>query len=454
MKMKSVVTGEISYPLLPKFISTKNAKDYKTFPVVLVDEDDSSHSGLVFNVTTSIIGGGIMSIPATLQVLGIAPALMLIVIVAILSEISVDFLLRFTVKKTTYAGLMGESFGLAGSFLLQICILITNLGCLIIYLIVIGDVLSGTGGKLEHGRNVHMGILREWFGIHWWNSRNFSMFFVTIFVMLPLVLLKRIESLKYTSAVSVFLAVVFVSITMAMAIFSFWEGKQTTTRLLPAEDSSFSKLFTAVPIIVTAFTFQPNVHPIRAELSKPSDMTSAIRISLVICVAIYSIVGISGYQLFGDSTMSDILSNFDENFSSTTSTWIITDILRLSYAIHIMLVFPILNFSLRVNVDELFFPRPKWPALSTHPARFVSVTCFLLLIVYVAAVVIPNIWYFFQFIGSTTSLCLAFIFPCAIVLRDYHGVATRRDKVLAVLMITLAVVASSIAISSNVISLI
>lgn len=136
--MKSVVTDEISYPLLPKFVSTKNAKDYKTFPVVLVDEDDSSHSGLVFNVTTSIIGGGIMSIPAILQVLGIVPALMLIVIVAILSEISVDFLLRFTVKKTTYAGLMGESFGLAGSFLLQICILVTNLGCLIIYLIVIG----------------------------------------------------------------------------------------------------------------------------------------------------------------------------------------------------------------------------------------------------------------------------------------------------------------------------
>ncbi|RZC64554.1 hypothetical protein C5167_008241 [Papaver somniferum] len=450
MKMKSVVTDEISYPLLPKFVSTKNAKDYKTFPVVLVDEDDSSHSGLVFNVTTSIIGGGIMSIPAILQVLGIVPALMLIVIVAILSEISVDFLLRFTVKKTTYAGLMGESFGLAGSFLLQICILVTNLGCLIIYLIVIGDVLSGTGGKLEYGKNVHMGILRESFGIQWWNSRNFSMLLVTIFVMLPLVLLKRIESLRYTSAVSVFLAVVFVSITMAMAIFSFWEGKDTTARLLPAEDSSFSKLFTAVPIIVTAFTFQPNVHPIRAELSKPSDMTSAIRISLVICVAIYSIVGISGYQLFGDSTMSDILSNF----SSTTKTWILTDIIRLSYAIHIMLVFPILNFSLRVNVDELFFPRPKWPALSAHPARFVSITCFLLLIVYVAAVVIPNIWYFFQFIGSTTSLCLAFIFPSAIVLRDYHGVATRRDKVLAVLMITLAVEASSIAISSNVITLI
>ncbi|KAI3908995.1 hypothetical protein MKW98_008943 [Papaver atlanticum] len=404
---------EISSLLLPKSISARNEKDCTTLPVVFVEGNGSSYSGVVFNVTTSIIGGGIMSIPATLQVLGIVPALMLIVIVAIFSEISADFLLRFTVRNTTYAGLMRESFALAGSFLLQICVIITNLGCLIIYLIVIGDVLSGTGGKLEQGRSAHMGILLEWFGTHWWYSRKFSMLFIIVFVMLPLVLLKRIESLR-----------------------------QENDRKTPT-----SQRF----IFFEAFH---GIHPIRAELNKPSDMTSAIRISLVICIAIYSVVGISGYQLFGDSTMSDILSNFDENFSSSTNTWILTDILRLSYAIHLMLVFPILNFPLRVNIDELFFPTPKWPPLSTHQARFVLITCFLLLIVYVAAVVIPNIWYFFQFIGSTTSLCVAFIFPCAIVLRDYHGVATRRDKVLAVLMITLAVVASSIAIFSDVITII
>ncbi|KAI3851757.1 hypothetical protein MKX03_019287 [Papaver bracteatum] len=428
--IRETMTGEISSPLLPKPISTRNEKDSTTLPVVLVEGNGSCYSGVVFNITTSIIGGGIMSIPATFQVLGIVPALMLIVIVAIISEISADFLLRFTVRNTTYAGLMRESFGLAGSFLLQICVIITNLGCLVIYLIVIGDVLSGTGGKLEQGRSAHMGILLEWFGTHWWYSRNFSMLFIIVFVMLPLVLRKRIGTLLQFLC---FFAVVFVSITMAMAISSFCEGKKTTTRFLPAKDSSFSKLFTAVPIIVTAFTFQPNVHPIRVELNKPSDMTSAIRISLAICIAIYSVVGISGYQLFGDSTMSDILSNFDENFSSSTNTWILTDILRLSYAIHLMLVFPILNFPLRVNIDELFFPTPKCPPLSTHHARFVLITCFLLLIVYVAAVAVPNIWYFFQFI-------------------DYHGVATRRDKVLAILMITLAVVASSIAIFSDVIT--
>ena len=106
-------------------------------------EKRGSVSGAVFNVSTSIIGAGIMSIPATLKVLGVIPALALIVLIAMLVDISVEFMLRFTYSgdSITYAGLMKESFGRLGSVLVQICVMITNLGCLIIYLIIIGKHL-------------------------------------------------------------------------------------------------------------------------------------------------------------------------------------------------------------------------------------------------------------------------------------------------------------------------
>lgn len=94
----------------------------------------------VFNVSTSIIGAGIMSVPATLKVLGVIPAFVLIILVALLVDISVDFMLRFTYRgeSKTYAALMNESFGKIGSVAVQICVMITNLGCLIMYLIIIG----------------------------------------------------------------------------------------------------------------------------------------------------------------------------------------------------------------------------------------------------------------------------------------------------------------------------
>ncbi|KAL5711472.1 hypothetical protein ACHQM5_021923 [Ranunculus cassubicifolius] len=425
-------------PLLPEFHGHADQHDE-------CSTGTASVSGAVFNVSTSIIGAGIMSIPATLKVLGIIPAILLILFVAVLSDISVDFLLRYTKSGKTYAGVMGESFGRVGSVALQVCVMVTNMGSLIIYLIIIGDVLSGT----ESNGNVHYGILQDWFGVHWWNSRAFTLLFTVIFIMLPLVLLRRVESLRFTSALSVFLAVVFVFISSVMAISALWHGKTETPRLLPdlAHRTSFFELFTAVPVIVTAFTFHFNVHPIVAELRKPSDMVTATRISLVLCASIYCAVGFFGYLLFGESTMSDILANFDQNFSLQVGS-VLNDTVRLSYALHLMLVFPLLNFSLRINIDGLLFP--KWPLLSTHAIRFTCLTSFLLAFIYIAAIAIPNIWYFFQFLGSTSAVCLAFVFPGAIVLRDIHEISTRKDRILATVMIFLAVVASLIAISSNV----
>lgn len=414
-------------------------------------EDQSSRapasvSGAVFNICTTMVGAGIMSIPATIKVLGIIPGFVVIVMIALLVEITVEFLLRYTQsgKSTTYAGLVAESFGSWGSIAVQICVMITNLGCLIIYLIIIGDVLCGnqTGGTL------HLGILQEWFGIQWWNSRAYVILFVVVFVMLPLVLLPHMNSLRHSSAISILLALVFIAISSAMAIYALWKGKTHEMRLLPdfANQVSVFDLFTTIPVLVTGFGFHVNIHPIRAELGRPSDMSFAVRISLAICMAIYFSIGFFGYMLFGDSIMADILVNFDQNSDSAVGQ-LVNDIVRLSYAMHLALVFPVMNFSLRANIDELFFAKKH--VLARDTTRFAILTCVLLAVTYIITIVVPNIWYFFQFLGSTTVVCLSFIFPGAIVLRDIHGISTRKDKIMAILVIILAVVTSIIAIATN-----
>ncbi|KAK4750152.1 hypothetical protein SAY87_027601 [Trapa incisa] len=402
-------------PLLPS--SAANA---------VPDVDDgrrASVSGAVFNVSTSIIGAGIMSIPATLKVLGVAPAFVLVVAIAWLANVSVEFLLRFTSagQSVTYAGVMRESFGPVGSVAVQLSVLVANLGCLIVYLIIMGDVLSGN--KPGDG-SIHMGVLQEWFGFYWWNSREFSLLFTAIFVLLPLVLLRRVESLKFSSAVSVLMALVFVGISSLLAIAALVKGKTQNPRWLPELDNkaAFFDLFTAIPVIVTAFTFHFNVHPISFELGKPSYMMSAVRVSLLLCAAIYFAIGIFGYLLFGDLIMPDILVNFNRTSDSGGGILgsILNDAVRLSYALHLMLVFPLLNFSLRSNVDEFFFSNKRHPPLVADSRRFIALTVALLVISYVAAIAFPNIWYFFQFVGSTSGVCLAFIFPGAIVLRSHQ----------------------------------
>lgn len=409
-------------------------------------EEGASLASAVFNIATTMIGAGIMSIPATFKVLGVIPALIVILIVALMGDITGEFILRYTHsgKSTTYAGLMAESFGRVGSVALQICVMITSFGCLIIYLIIIGDVLTGN----KSGETIHTGILQEWFGFYWWTSRPFAILFVVLLIILPLVLFRRVDSLRFTSALSILLALVFVVISSVMAIVALVEGKTQSLRLLPDFSSrgTFLSLFTTIPVFMTAFGYQINVHPIRAELGEPSDMRLAIRIALVICAVFYFSIGFFGYLLFGDSINADMLVNFDQNVDTMVGL-VINAVVRLSYAFHVMLVFPILNYTLRANVDELCFPNK--PELAKDTPRFLCLTCILVALAYVIAIGIPSIWYCFQILGSTTIVSITLIFPAMIILRDIYGIAKPWEKVVAVVFIVAAVATSTIAIWTN-----
>lgn len=56
---------------------------------------------------------------------------------------------------------------------------------------VVGDVLSGS----DSGESLHLGVLQEWFGSHWWNAQPCALLFVVVFVLLPLVLFRRVGKL-------------------------------------------------------------------------------------------------------------------------------------------------------------------------------------------------------------------------------------------------------------------
>ncbi|XVE70240.1 hypothetical protein DITRI_Ditri10aG0056800 [Diplodiscus trichospermus] len=108
--------------------------------------DGASISGAVFNLSTTIVGAGIMALPATVNQLGLIPGLITIVFVSMLTESSIDMILRFSLasKSSTYSGVAANAFGGLGRNLLQACVVINNLGMLVVYMIIIGDVVSGT----------------------------------------------------------------------------------------------------------------------------------------------------------------------------------------------------------------------------------------------------------------------------------------------------------------------
>ncbi|XP_020530824.1 sodium-coupled neutral amino acid transporter 2 isoform X3 [Amborella trichopoda] len=356
----------------------------------------ASFSGAVFNLSTTIVGAGIMALPATMKVLGLGPGLFAVVLAAFLTEKSIDMVGRASraAKVGSYAGLMGDTFGPIGRALLQVCVVTNNLGVLIVYMIII-------------------------------------------------------DSLRYTSALSVALAVVFVVVTAGVAVMKLLEGSIDEPRMLPdiTDQASFWKLFTVVPVLITAYVCHYSVHPIENELEDQSQMGSIVRTSLILCACVYMATSLFGFLLFGEKTLEDVLANFDSNLRVPFGA-LLCDVVRLSYVLHLMLVFPIIFFSLRLNLDGLLFPYAV--PIASDARRFFAVTVGSMAFIFIGANFIPSIWDAFQFTGATAATCIGFIFPAAITIRDTRGIATKEDKVSSWFMMVLSMFTSMVAISSDI----
>lgn len=118
-------------PLLPK--RQEEDVGFDEFP-------GASFTGAVFNLSTTIIGAGIMALPATMKMLGLGLGIAMIIFMAVLTDASIEMLLKFSRagRLTSYGGLMGDAFGKYGRTFLQICVVINNIGVLIVYMIIIG----------------------------------------------------------------------------------------------------------------------------------------------------------------------------------------------------------------------------------------------------------------------------------------------------------------------------
>ena len=429
-------------PLLPKSQETDDE---------LHEFNGASFSGAVFNLSTTIIGAGIMGLPACVKKLGVVPGLIVIIFTAFLTEKSIEFMIRFSRigNLSSYGSLMGDAFGRFGKALLEISIVINNIGVLIVYMIIIGDVVSGTTSSGIH----HPGILEGWFGVHWWTGRTFVLVFTTLAVFAPLVSFKRIDSLRFTSALSVGLAVVFLIIAVGISIIKIISGGIGMPRFFPVftDAASVFDLFTVVPVLVTAYICHYNVHNIDNELEDSSWMHGVVRSSLTLCSSVYILTSFFGFLLFGDDTLDDVLANFDTDLGIPFGS-ALNDAVRFSYAAHLMLVFPVVFYAVRVNIDGLIFSSSR--PLVVDDFRFASITISLVGTIFLGANFIPSIWDIFQFTGATAAVCVGFIFPAAITLRDRYNIATKTDKILSVLMIALAVFSNAIAIYSDAYTLI
>ncbi|CAI9786943.1 unnamed protein product [Fraxinus pennsylvanica] len=432
-------------------LDVEGGVDFDDLPLIFgKSESGSGIYGAVFNLTTSIIGAGIMALPATMKVLGLVLGVILIFLMGILSEISVELLVRFSVQcnASSYGEVVQAALGRTARILSEICIIVNNAGVLIVYLIIIGDVMSGSIR--------HLGVADQLLGHGVWDHRKLVILVVMVLFLAPLCYLDKIDSLSMTSAASVALAVLFVFVAFVIAIIKLVEGKIEAPRMAPdfGSKQAILDLLVVIPIMSNAYVCHFNVQPIYNELEgrSPHKMYRVGRMTTIICVLVYASTAIAGYLLFGKDTESDVLTNFDKDLGIRFST-ALNYIVRIGYVFHLVLVFPVIHFSLRQTVDTLLFEGLN--PLSESKKRCTVLTVVLLGLVYLGSTMIPNIWTVFKFTGATTAVSLGFTFPSLIALRlsKEGSRLSHGERFLSWLMLTLAIIVSLVGVIGNIYSI-
>ncbi|TMW83324.1 hypothetical protein EJD97_002096, partial [Solanum chilense] len=85
--------------------------------------------------------------------------------------------------------------------------------------------------------------------------------------------------------------------------------------------------------------------------------------------------------------------------------------------------------------------------------QFFSVIATLVCLIFVGANCVPKIRDAIQFTGTTTTVFVGFVYSAAFVVRDTHGIATKRDSVVSSVVILLVVSSSSVAICNDIYNL-
>jgi sodium-coupled neutral amino acid transporter 11 len=153
----------------------------------------SSLSQAIFNLSNTIVGAGIIGLPYGLKRSGLVLGLLLMMIVAGLTNYSLRLLIRTAVRhrKTTYEDLVFLSFGNKGVAVVAGARFLFSAGGMVSYLIILGDTISAVMDAAD--ATIHNET----------TTRRVAIGTASLLFLLPLVLLRDITSLSHTSVLSI-----------------------------------------------------------------------------------------------------------------------------------------------------------------------------------------------------------------------------------------------------------
>ncbi|XQJ29282.1 Transmembrane amino acid transporter protein/Tryptophan/tyrosine permease family, putative [Leishmania guyanensis] len=254
-----------------------------------------------FNLACVTLGAGIMSIPSAFNTSGILMAVVYLIIITSLTVYSITQL-SVAMQKTgiySFEGLARALFGRGGDIIVAILMWILCLGGAIGFVVAIGDIFKPI---LAHP-TVPPFLQQK-------NGRRCIMTAVWLLFMLPLVLPKRVNSLRYASAIGVLSIMIFVVCVVYHSIaYGFKGGIRKDLATVRPGNAAVSGLS------IFCFSYLCQVNVGRIILENTNSTTRKVTLQAILscsfCGTLYFLTGFFGYAEFGPSLQGNILDKYN-----------------------------------------------------------------------------------------------------------------------------------------------
>ncbi len=376
----------------------------------------ASVASSIFNLTNTMMGAGVLSLPFAMRSAGIAAGLTLLVFVACLSCAALVLLIKCgeATRQFTYKGVASIAFGSSFALFAEFIIILYTSGTLISYPIILGDFVSS--------------IFRSVLPPHWFLYGILGKPAVVIVILaftmlLPLCSLRKIDFLRFTSMVAIFNIFLTVGLVIVRMVIEY---VYTGPRAISEEHGEIEFLnlginfFLAVPLLGVSYTAHYNVFNIYAELKNRTQarMKAVIFPSMILCLGTYALASFAGYLTFRADTEDDVLNSYGKRDAAAI-------VGRLAMAFTIAFSYPLVCFAWRRNVCNVFLTKTR----DTYPRHFI-VTVAALVGSVIIAIIANKISIVLGFSGSVAGTCVVYIFPAAFYLRlRFMGLVSRNDHI-------------------------
>lgn len=375
--------------------------------MIKLDSFLSGNAKHTMMLANSIIGASILSMPFCFKQCGIILGSIILYLNSIMTKLCCHQLVKSSLisRRRNYEVLAYDVMGPLGKLWIEVCIIGYNMGCCIAYLVVLGDLGPEILNKI--GMN---------FSLH--SARIVLMTGSSMLIILPLSLLRDIETLNVMSTVSV-------AMYMLLVLKSFFEaGVQGVTEGISSniEIWRFSGVLQCVPIFSMALSCQTQVFEVYESLPEPSlkAMDRVVSSAIDLCTFIYMGVGIAGYLAFANTHFTgNILISFEPSF--------VTDLMKAGFLLSIILSFPLCVLPCRTSFHSLVYGRePLHQIDSSTPGgitgslsdfRFKILTFIIVVATLIIGICIPNVEFVLGLVGATLGTAVCSVAPAWIYLQ-------------------------------------